>query len=181
MATSDSIAIQLPLAIEGFTVEIPTSMGYVTVVDAIDADLAQKTWTTRRNSNSSSLIYVHHNIHRNGRQTSEFLHRTILARILSRPLSLSEVVDHIDGNGLNNRRSNLRLASHRQNLWNQRMRKDNTAGFKGITAYGTNKWRAQIRSNGKRLHLGTFDTPEEAHEAYCTAARELFGEFARFK
>lgn len=95
--------------------------------------------------------------------------------------SLPEMrVDHIDGDTLNNRIANLRLATHAQNLGNSKRRKDNTSGFKGVSADRSGaRWRAQIKRNGRIAHLGTFDTPEEAHAAYVAAATELFGEFAR--
>lgn len=91
-------------------------------------------------------------------------------------------IDHIDGNGANNRLDNLRQATQADNCKNSRIRRDNSCGFKGVmyrTKY-KNKWRARIQVNGKRKDLGHFATPEEAHAAYCKAAAELHGEFANF-
>ena len=90
----------------------------------------------------------------------------------------SQEIDHIDGNGLNNRFSNLRLASHSQNICNSRVRRDNKLGIRGVSRRG-NRFRARIRISGKRIDLGYFDTPEEASVAYQKAAQEHFGEFAR--
>lgn len=87
-------------------------------------------------------------------------------------------IDHADGDGLNNRFANLRLALPSQNNFNQRKRADNTSGYKGVSKH-RNKWRAEINAYGTYRHLGTFDTPELAHMAYCKAAAELHGEFAR--
>ena len=87
-------------------------------------------------------------------------------------------IDHIDGNGLNNKFANLRLATSAQNSFNQKTRADNTSGYKGVTKH-RNKWKVQITAHGFYYHLGTFDTPELAHMAYCKAAAELHGEFAR--
>jgi hypothetical protein len=86
-------------------------------------------------------------------------------------------IDHIDGNGLHNWKGNLRPSTQQQNLWNQRINSRNTSGFKGVCRNGKN-WRAAIWLNRKRMHLGTFLTREEAHAAYCEAAKQLFGEFA---
>ena len=64
----------------------------------------------------------------------------------------------------------------------RRIRKDNKSGFKGVTwSTAANKWAASITINGKRKHLGTFASAKEAHNAYCRAAENAFGEFARFK
>lgn len=87
-----------------------------------------------------------------------------------------DYIDHIDGNGLNNSIANLRKAEQRQNLGNQKVRTDNTTGYKGVTLFKrTGKYIA--RAAGK--HLGYFATPEEAHAAYCKAADAEFGEYAR--
>jgi hypothetical protein len=91
-------------------------------------------------------------------------------------------VDHRDGNGLNNQRENLREASRSENLGNRQRNRNNQTGLKGI--YLDKKsglYRAEIQVRGERKHLGRFDSPEAAHRAYCLAARELFGKFARFE
>ena len=86
-------------------------------------------------------------------------------------------LDHEDGNGDHNWIKNLRPATDSQNMANQRKHKDNI-GYKGAYRTGT-RWIAKIKKDGVVRRLGRFDTPEEAHAAYCAAARELFGEFAR--
>jgi hypothetical protein len=91
-------------------------------------------------------------------------------------------VDHEDTDTLNNRWSNLRLATKSQNGANRGMAASNKSGFKGVIwDKARGKWKAQIGSKGKRrsAHIGRFDTPEEAHAAYCEVARELHGEFVR--
>lgn len=89
-------------------------------------------------------------------------------------------VDHIDGNGLNNLRSNLRICNGSENLRNRGKQKNNKSGFKGVNFHRqTKKWRSEICIKGKSYHLGLFITPELAHEAYKKSSIELHGEFAR--
>lgn len=89
-------------------------------------------------------------------------------------------IDHRNGNGYDNRRSNLRFATHVQNQQNRRHQINSTSDFKGTTRRAdTGKWRARIIVSGHRLALGNFDTAIEAGEAYAEAARKHFGEFAR--
>lgn len=88
------------------------------------------------------------------------------------------IIDHIDGNPLNNTWSNLRLANKSQNSMNAKTPCTNKTGFKGVRACGE-KFNAQIKFNGKKYSLGNFETAEQAHAAYRGAAKVLFGEFAR--
>lgn len=90
-------------------------------------------------------------------------------------------VDHEDTDRGNNRWVNLRLATGSQNKANMGKRADNNSGYKGVCWYPqTKKWRAQIGFQGKNTNLGYFNTPEDAHAAYCAAASQLFGDYARF-
>lgn len=89
-------------------------------------------------------------------------------------------VDHIDGNGLNNQRSNLRLATHGQNMMNRRKHVNNTSGYTGVCwDKGAEKWRATLSYRGKTLHIGRFQEPADAALARDKLARELHGEFAQ--
>lgn len=89
-------------------------------------------------------------------------------------------LDHRDGNALNNRWENLRYATQAQNMQNSRRRSDNQTGFKGVSFNrARGRFQAHISINRKSRYLGLFDTAEEAHAAYCAAAKEHFGEFAR--
>lgn len=89
-------------------------------------------------------------------------------------------VDHKNGNTLDNRWSNLRIASHAQNLWNTNKPKNNTTGFKGVTLDKRKrfkKYRAEIRVNGKRQSSSYYYSAREAHLWYKNMARKLHGEF----
>jgi len=88
-------------------------------------------------------------------------------------------VDHINGDKLDNRKENLRLCSHRENVLNRPKHKNNTTGYKGV--YFNKKrdvYQSFITINGLHKYLGSFQTAEEAYRAYCSAAQVAFGEFA---
>jgi hypothetical protein len=105
--------------------------------------------------------------------------RIDLHRFIMNPKSGQEV-DHRNGDGLDNRRSNLRVCSHRQNLMNQRIRKGASSKYKGVVWDKTNKkWKASIGFNYKLIHLGRYINEKDAAMAYDKKAQELFGEFAR--
>jgi hypothetical protein len=87
-------------------------------------------------------------------------------------------VDHVNLNGLDNQRANLRAATRAQNAANQESRVG-TSRFKGVELHRGRKWRAHICANGHRRHLGMFATEEDAARAYDAAARKAFGPFAR--
>lgn len=89
-------------------------------------------------------------------------------------------IDHVNGLKDDNRLTNLRLATRSQNNGNARRRKDNTSGYKGVSFHPqTEKWRAAIHIKGRKHHIGLFQTPEEAHQAYINQAKQVFGEFAK--
>lgn len=105
-----------------------------------------------------------------------------MARLIMNATDPNIYVDHKNGNTLDNRRENLRLASNSQNQANRRNHSKNTSGYRGVTfSKSTNKWQAAIKVAGKNIHLGVFETPELAGIAYKQAADMYFGEFAEHK
>jgi hypothetical protein len=153
------------------TVEIPLSTkGFVALVDDEDAPAVRAASGTWRASKDGRTVYVKRHVRKpNGRYTTQTLHQFLTGL---------ELVDHANGDGLDNRRCNLRLATFSQNCANRRPRTDTATGFKGVSRLG-NKWRARIQIDGRRTVLGSFATPEQAAAAYDAAALETFGVFAR--
>lgn len=104
--------------------------------------------------------------------------RMILARFLLNSPDNMEI-DHIDGNRLNNQKSNLRLATSSQNKINRGPRSDNQSGYKGVSWHSQRKkWTARIMINGKYTHLGLFQNIIEAARSYNKAALEYYEQFA---
>ncbi|WP_169426548.1 AP2/ERF family transcription factor [Curvibacter lanceolatus] len=103
----------------------------------------------------------------------------MLHRVVLRQSDPTKLVDHIDGNKLNNLRSNLRIASKGENTCNQMKTSNTSSQFKGVTLLKKNKWRAQIQINKKRFYLGEHDNEHDAAHAYNKAAIRLHGDFAR--
>ena len=102
------------------------------------------------------------------------MHRIILGA------KKGQQVDHINGDGLDNRRENLRFCTQAENQWNRRKQKNNTSGFKGVVLNQiTGKWVAQITVKGKAMNLGYFVEKKDAAETYDKAAFRYYGEFAR--
>lgn len=165
------------------TITIPLTKGQVTIVDAVDGDLAQFKWSAQFNSRyaNGGKFRAYRRITINEKRPTIHLHRVILSRMLGRPLLRSEEVDHRNTDPLNNRRDNLRLATRSQNCANRGLHSNSTSGHKGVSWHKDNhKWYARIYKDGKVNHLGYFDTAEEAFAAYCKAAPEIHGEFANF-
>jgi hypothetical protein len=156
------------------TREIPLTRGYVAVVDEADYEwLSQWKWLAQ--VASSGIVYAsRRRLASDGKGPGAiYMHREIFGGGV--PL-----VDHADGDGLNNRRSNLRAATKSQNRANGRLMSTNSTGFRGVSlARRQGMYLAQIESGGKSKHLGYFSCPLDAALAYDEAARRIFGEFAR--
>lgn len=109
-----------------------------------------------------------------GKQVCIYLHRTVA----NAPTGV--LVDHANGDLSDNRRSNLRLCTHAENMRNRKVSKANKLGLKGVYFdLHRGKYVAQIKFEGRRYRLGRFDTVDAAKFAYDEAARRLHGKFAR--
>jgi hypothetical protein len=151
--------------------EIPLTQSKTAIVDEADferlnafkwfAHKDRNTWyAVRWSGRRPNRIFIH-------------MHRFILG------VAAGVQVDHHNGDGLINVRSNLRIASNSQNQHNQRIRRDNTSGYKGVHRRKSGRWQAQLKGQGVYHYLGIFDSPADAARAYDNAARLHFGEFAR--
>lgn len=155
------------VVIEGDIAKIPLTRGMFAIIDAVDLPLVEN-FTWRASDFRSKWIYAS-----TGTGSHMRMHRVIAGA------KLGEKVDHWDGDGLNNRRLNLRKCSNADNIANSRKRAGrNTSDLKGVCLTKTG-WRAQIMRQYKKYNLGTYPTQELAAAAYDEAARRLFGEFAR--
>lgn len=144
------------------------------VVDAADYEwLNQWTWSLWKAKGGK--LYARRTVNRRGESPQ---YRSILMHRLIRSINDSKVhVDHWDGDGLNNRRLNLRPCNRSQNIANQKRRTGGRSKFKGVNPSKL-RWQARISVNGVRRHLGSFRTEEDAALAYNAAAVVAFGEFA---
>ena len=160
------------IRIVGNDAYISLTRGLEAVIDAADVPLvAARNWCALP---SKRRVYVARGERKGGTYKTVFLHRYLMQP----PEGMT--VDHIDCDPLNNRRSNLRLATLAENNRNQRTAKNNTSGYKGVSFdKARGKWRAAIAHDGQRYRLGSFVTVEEAREAYLTASAKLHGEFGR--
>ena len=122
------------------------------------------------------LGYEKVNLSCNGKQKSHRVHRLVAIAFLDNPDNKPNI-DHIDHNPSQNHVSNLRWATQQENTWNMSKFKNSKGEFKGIHKHG-DRWRAQIREDGRRVHLGIFDTQKEAATAYIIRAIQGRGAFA---
>ncbi len=153
---------------------IPLTKGRFALIDAWDYDLvARHMWHARKSKKGEGVWYAETNVKApDGKVTTPSIHRLIMD---PKP---DLVVDHINHDGLDNRRANLRVCTKRENCLNKR-RFGKSSRFKGVYFDRRDeRWRASIKVNGRKRFLGIFRTEEEAAEAYDLAAQEHFGAFA---
>jgi hypothetical protein len=145
---------------------IPLTKGKVAIVDAADYDwLSSFTWFT---SEKPGGVYACRHVKRKN---------VLMHRMIMNPPA-GKFVDHIDRNGLNNRRCNLRICTFAENIHNTKGR-GKTSRYKGVSlTKKEKKWISSIRYNDKFYYLGYFDDEIEAAKAYDKMAKKLFGEFA---
>lgn len=150
-------------------VRIPLTGGYFAIVDFVDASEVLKiSWYCEKAKNNNKYAV--------NRFSGIRLHRFIANRM---GLEIEQYVDHRDLNGLNCRRSNIRVATHQQNNANTGLRKHNTSGRKGVSwDVVRSAWKSNIRVNNKTIFLGRYLNIKEAADAYDAAALKYFGDFA---
>jgi hypothetical protein len=146
---------------------IALTQGKIAIVDAEDFErLNRYRWCACKCKGTYYAVRVEH-----GRTVR--MHREIMRA----PKGM--LVDHADHNGLNNRKSNLRLCTNAQNSYNQQANANGTSRYKGVSWHKcSRKWSARVRCDGKFYNLGDYKDEIEAAKAYDRKARELFGEFA---
>ena len=149
---------------------MPLTKGYVTKIDASDALLVAG-FNLHATVGRSGVYAIASLGHGNKKMC---LHRMIM----SAPDGIH--VDHINGDTLDNRRDNLRLATAAQNSRNCKPVMGGTSEMKGVSWHkASNRWRAQIRVETKKIHLGIFKSEADAYAAYCDASDKYHGEFGR--
>jgi hypothetical protein len=139
----------------------------VAIVDAEDGHLLDDGWSVAMRGSDPAALTKRIN------GSTERLHRWLTTA------GMKQIIDHINGNPLDNRRVNLRICTPAENARNRRAQRGSHAGYKGVHWHNVGKWRAVIWANGVRHDLGVFGSREEAASAYDKAALELHGEFAR--
>lgn len=153
--------------------EIKLTQGKVALVDDEDYDeLMKHKWCAHK---MGEMYYADRGKYENGKQRTILMHRQILGIT-----EYSIQVDHINMNGLDNRRCNIRACTRSQNFMNQKSYKNSSSKYKGVEwRKDTKKWRARIRMDKKLYHIGCFENEIDAAKAYDEFAKKMFGEFAR--
>jgi hypothetical protein len=149
---------------------IPLNHDRVAIIDDADWErISQLSWYARLDKRSG-YWYAAHNMGRKHGWHLLPMHTFITG-------AYGQQHDHVNHNGLDNRRENLRVCTVMQNQGNARLRIDNTSGYKGVYA-NKGKWAAIVRREGGKTHLGYYQTAIEAARAYDKAAIAHFGNFA---
>jgi hypothetical protein len=155
-------------------VRVPLTRGLYATIDEEDLPLVTgRSWWALKTPNSHTyyaMAWFGDREKKGGR--CRLMHSLILGA------GPKQRIDHVNGDGLDNRRENIRFATHAQNIANSGLSKANRSGYKGVSRHGS-KWAAFITKDYKGHYIGLFSDPKEAARAYDEKARELFGEYAR--
>lgn len=153
--------------------EIPITKGYSTIVDEDDYHFLMK-WKWHACLSGDRVYAMRNSKTKNGKR-----HHIMMHRIINKTPDGMDT-DHINGNGLDNRRSNLRNATRTQNQWNRRENKKGASKYKGVYWHKQHrKWIASIQVGKIRFHLGLFINELDAANAYAERAETEFGDFNR--
>lgn len=144
----------------------------VAIIDDEDFDtVSQYTW--QLHIGRSGILYARTNVVIAEKRTTIYLHTLVIG------CKRGHEIDHINHNGLDCRKQNMRFATHSQNLANARIQANNSSGYRGVSwETRSGKWKATIAIENRRIHLGYFTSKEDAAKAYDKAASKAFGEFA---
>ncbi len=154
---------------------IPLTRGQFAIVDVADyEELAQHKWFALWYGSGYYAGRVLKVKEGRGRQQHVRMHRELI------DVPAGKFIDHINHNGLDNRKANLRIVTRRENSWNKRKQRGNySSQYKGVTwLKRTGKWQARIVCKGTSIFIGQFDDEKAAARAYDARAAELFGEYA---
>lgn len=155
--------------------EIRLTKGFVAIVDDEDFEFLSQ-WKWHANASAARRTYAMRNSapDADGKRAHIMMHRVVCA------VAPGEEVDHINGNGLDNRRANLRPVTRGQSMWNRAPNASGSSRHKGVYWHKQHrKWVAAIQVNKKRVHIGLFTSEDAAARAYAERAAAEFGEFNR--
>lgn len=153
--------------------EIQLTQGKVALVDDDMYDYLMQ-WKWYANNLSGKFYAI-----RNHRENKKFVAQLLMHRFIMNP-SKGLVVDHLNGNTLDNRKCNLRVCTYSQNSMNRIKQINNNSGYKGVSWHKNHKiYESRIMSNGVNIHIGSFENIIDAARAYNDAAVKYHGEFAK--
>jgi hypothetical protein len=169
-----------PIRVEGNIAYVTLSQGLDAIIDAADVHLVDRgvwcAFASGRKDGQKKLIYAQ------SQEGGRIARKRIAMHRLIMDAPPGYQVDHINGDTLDNRRSNLRLATPRQNQQNKSISILNTSGFKGVQwDQRRGKWFARIRIEGRTTFLGYFALKDDAAAAYAHASKKYHGEFGRVR
>lgn len=151
--------------------ELQLYTGEITLIDDEDYEWLS---TYKLFISNKRYNYVSLSIKTNGKWGRKDIHQLIMKT----PKGM--YTDHIDGNGLNNQKKNLRIVTNSQNCMNRISQKKTSSIYKGVSWHKkNNKWLSNICINKKRISIGYFDNEKDAAKAYNEKAKELFGKYVK--